>query len=233
MDFKVIATDFDGTLCEDKWPEIGAPNNEIINYLKEQRAAGIKIILWTCRTDNRLGEAVRWCCELGLSFDAINENLPEVVDIFGTESRKVFAHEYIDDKFCTKFKLPFVKRETGINDDVINKLERAFGFPLYDWQKRYLKGEDNAIPNGGRQNGKTFSYCIRLLLENREPFDLRESCEVDKLVDENHGPHYNRFFRDYLRELNDQLLKAGLSTNAEKKKHYDQEGVFIRTPFIF
>lgn len=221
MDFKVIATDFDGTLCEDKWPEIGAPNNEIINYLKEQRAAGIKIILWTCRNDDRLGEAVRWCCELGLSFDAINENLPEVVDIFGTGSRKVFAHEYIDDKSCTKFKLPFVKRETGINDDVINKVECTFGFPLYDWQKKYLKGEDNAIPNGGRQNGKTFAYCIRLLLGNHEPFDLHES-RVDKLVeDENHGPHYNRFFRDYLRELNDQLLKAGLSTNAK------------RTPFIF
>lgn len=44
MNLKIIATDFDGTLCEDKWPEIGAPNNEIIIYLKEQKAAGAKVI---------------------------------------------------------------------------------------------------------------------------------------------------------------------------------------------
>jgi hypothetical protein len=61
MDFKVIATDFDGTLCENKWPDIGEPNDEIIWYLREQQAAGVKIILWTCRADERLEEAVRWC----------------------------------------------------------------------------------------------------------------------------------------------------------------------------
>lgn len=34
---KIIAVDFDGTLCESKWPEIGEPNEEVINYVKEQR----------------------------------------------------------------------------------------------------------------------------------------------------------------------------------------------------
>ena len=77
MNFKVIATDFDGTLCENKWPDIGEPNEEIIHYLKEQQAAGAKIILWTCRVGERLEEAVRWCCDRGLIFDAVNENIPD------------------------------------------------------------------------------------------------------------------------------------------------------------
>ncbi len=50
MNFKVIATDFDGTLCENKWPEIGEPNEEVINYLKREAKQGTKIVLWTCRT---------------------------------------------------------------------------------------------------------------------------------------------------------------------------------------
>ena len=35
MDFKIIAVDFDGTMCENKWPEIGEPNLELIAYLKK------------------------------------------------------------------------------------------------------------------------------------------------------------------------------------------------------
>ena len=31
-------------------------------------------------------------------FDAVNENLPEAIEMFGDDSRKIFAHEYIDDK---------------------------------------------------------------------------------------------------------------------------------------
>ena len=111
MNFKVIATDFDGTLCEDKWPDIGEPNEEIIWYLREQQAAGAKIILWTCRVGEQLEEAVRWCYDQGLIFDAVNENLPERIAMFGTDPRKIGADEYIDDRMSTRFKLPFVKGE--------------------------------------------------------------------------------------------------------------------------
>lgn len=34
MKQNIIAVDFDGTLCENKWPEIGIPNEELIEYLK-------------------------------------------------------------------------------------------------------------------------------------------------------------------------------------------------------
>ncbi len=104
---KIIAVDFDGTLCENKWPEIGAPNKELIDYLLAQQANGDKIILWTCRTGKMLYDAVCFCSNNGLVFDIINRNLPEVIERFGDDCRKIFADEYIDDKMCTKFKLPY------------------------------------------------------------------------------------------------------------------------------
>lgn len=36
MKQNIIAVDFDGTLCENKWPEIGMPNEELIEYLKKK-----------------------------------------------------------------------------------------------------------------------------------------------------------------------------------------------------
>ena len=95
---KIIAVDFDGTLCENKWPEIGAANEELIWYLRERQAEGDKLILWTCRVDDMLRKAVEWCYDYGLIFNAVNENLPEIIDNFGSDTRKIFANEYIDDR---------------------------------------------------------------------------------------------------------------------------------------
>ena len=96
--YKIIAVDFDGTLCVDKYPEIGEPYEEVIQCLKELKQRGDKLILWTCRKDERLREAVEWCAERGIIFDAVNENLPEVIERYGGDTRKVHADCYIDDK---------------------------------------------------------------------------------------------------------------------------------------
>lgn len=94
----IYAVDFDGTLCEYEWPGIGEPKNGLIEILKLKKAQGDKIILWTCRVDEKLDEAVAWCKERGLEFDAVNENLPEIVEAFGSDTRKIFANVYIDDR---------------------------------------------------------------------------------------------------------------------------------------
>lgn len=100
MNNKIIAVDFDGTLCENCWPEIGKPNEALIWFLKEHKKEGTKVILWTCRTGELLEKAVEWCREQGLEFDAVNENLPEVIEWMGGDSRKIYADVYIDDKAC-------------------------------------------------------------------------------------------------------------------------------------
>ena len=99
-----IAIDFDGTLCENQFPEIGAPNRclitELIEYKKNHPE--VKYILWTCRdnhTEERyLDRAVQFCKDYGLEFDAVNENLPEVQAMFNNDTRKVFANVYLDDR---------------------------------------------------------------------------------------------------------------------------------------
>lgn len=95
---KTIAIDFDGTLCESLYPDIGRPFVGVINKAKAERKAGAKLILWTCREGQHLEEALAWCKSFGLEFDAVNENLPETIEAFGTNSRKIAATEYWDDR---------------------------------------------------------------------------------------------------------------------------------------
>lgn len=38
----IYAVDFDGTLCESKWPGIGAPNKKLIQHLIQRRTEGQK-----------------------------------------------------------------------------------------------------------------------------------------------------------------------------------------------
>ena len=95
---KIIAVDFDGTLFITDWPTIIEPNWEIINKAKTEKENGAKLILWTCRCGKYLDDAVEACRRVGIIFDAVNENLPESIEMFdGTNSRKVFANEYWDD----------------------------------------------------------------------------------------------------------------------------------------
>lgn len=94
----VYAVDFDGTLCEDAFPEIGKPRLAVIDFVKAARATGDKVILWTCRVGDCLEAAVCWCEAQGIIFDAVNDNLPEVIEKYGTNCRKVCADFYIDDK---------------------------------------------------------------------------------------------------------------------------------------
>lgn len=93
-----IAVDFDGCLCENKYPKFGKPNKGAIAALRIQKAKKVKVILWTCREGKELDEAVSWCAKHQLTFDAVNDNLPEHIKTFGNNSRKVHADEYWDDK---------------------------------------------------------------------------------------------------------------------------------------
>lgn len=103
---KIIASDFDGTLFIDKYPNIGEPIFETIERLKEEQANGAKAILWTNRSGKELAYAVKACNSEGLFFDAVNDNLPEIIEAFGCNTRKIFANEYWDDRMVF---LPWLK----------------------------------------------------------------------------------------------------------------------------
>lgn len=99
---KIIAVDFDGCLVTDKYPEIGDPIYKNIKALKKEINKGTRVILWTCRVGDYLKEAIKFCEENGIKLDAVNENLPEIIKMFSEESRKIFAHEYWDDRAVLK-----------------------------------------------------------------------------------------------------------------------------------
>jgi hydroxymethylpyrimidine pyrophosphatase-like HAD family hydrolase len=94
---KVIAVDFDGTIVEHKYPEIGKEMLFAFETLKAMQNRGHKLILWTIRTGELLQEAVEFCRSKGVEFYAVNANYPEEV-LDEKTSRKVNADIYIDDR---------------------------------------------------------------------------------------------------------------------------------------
>lgn len=95
---KAVAIDFDGCLCANAYPAIGEPNWPVINRAKAEQRAGAGLILWTCREDQLLLDAISACEGWGLTFDAVNESLPDWIEELKTRPRKVGASEYWDDK---------------------------------------------------------------------------------------------------------------------------------------
>ena len=55
---KAIAIDFDGCICTNAFPNIGAPNRSVIDKAIAEQAAGAGLILWTCREGELLQQ--RW-----------------------------------------------------------------------------------------------------------------------------------------------------------------------------
>lgn len=92
-----IAVDFDGTIVEHQYPEIGKEVLFAFITLRELQKRGALLILWTFRTGRELEDAVRYCRENGIEFYAINKNYPEEKWDERTP-RKLNADIYIDDK---------------------------------------------------------------------------------------------------------------------------------------
>lgn len=124
----ILAIDFDGTLAEHEFPDIGREVPGAFDWLKKFQAAGAKLILWTMRSDGRtadgskengpvLTEAVEWCRERGVEFWGVNGNPGQSS---WTQSPKAYAHLYIDD---AAFGCPLVESK------------KAGNRPHVDWSK--------------------------------------------------------------------------------------------------
>lgn len=113
----IIAVDFDGTIAEHKYPDIGREVPGAFDWMKRWQAAGARLILLTMRADRMmlpdgsmgdgpvLTEAVKFCRDRGVEFWAVNSN-PEQRQ--WTDSPKVYAHIYVDDAaFGCPLREPF------------------------------------------------------------------------------------------------------------------------------
>jgi hydroxymethylpyrimidine pyrophosphatase-like HAD family hydrolase len=93
----IIAIDFDGTIVEHQYPEIGRIRPFAFETLQALQSKKHRLILWTHRSGQLLEEAVEFCRANGIEFYAVNKNYPEET-WSEHDSRKIFADMYIDDR---------------------------------------------------------------------------------------------------------------------------------------
>lgn len=95
----IIAVDFDGTIVEHRYPEIGEEIPFATDTLKMLIQDHHKLILWSVREGKLLDEAVEWCRQRGVEFYAVNRDYPEeTVNNNQHFSRKLKADVFIDDR---------------------------------------------------------------------------------------------------------------------------------------
>jgi predicted mannosyl-3-phosphoglycerate phosphatase (HAD superfamily) len=97
----IFAVDFDGTIVEHEYPEIGEELPNATPTLKALQACGHKIIIWTCRSGKELGDTKRWLEARGFIPDECNTNVSEWGKLL--DSPKVYADVYIDDRSFPPF----------------------------------------------------------------------------------------------------------------------------------
>lgn len=94
-----IAVDFDGTIVEERYPEIGKERPFAIQTLKMLIEDRHRLILWTVREGELLDEAVEWCRQRGVEFYAVNKDFPEEDARKNKHfSRKLKVDMWIDDR---------------------------------------------------------------------------------------------------------------------------------------
>jgi len=92
-----IAVEFDGTIVENNYPFIGKEIPMALFILKELQNRGHKIILWTNRNGEELKDAINFCIQHDLNFNAVNENIVNEGDNDESrQGRKIDADIYID-----------------------------------------------------------------------------------------------------------------------------------------
>lgn len=115
-----ICIDFDGTIVEHCYPEIGKESPKALYWLKRLQDQGAKLILFTMRSDTKhggpmLSDAVEFLESNGIKLYGINKNPDQ--DSW-TESPKAYAEVYVDD---AAFGCPLIK-------------PRGFRRPCVDWE---------------------------------------------------------------------------------------------------
>ena len=94
-----ICIDFDGTIVDHRFPDIGSPVPGALEWMKKFQEAGAKLILFTMRSDGgQLGDvlsiAVNYLEKNGISLYGVNKNPTQ---IHWTNSPKAYGQIYIDD----------------------------------------------------------------------------------------------------------------------------------------
>lgn len=100
----VLAIDFDGTICEESFPKVGALKPDADKYINMLYNEGFHIVINTCRSGTYEGMAHHFLKEKGVHYHYLNCNMPYMIEEYGQDCRKISADIYIDNK--SLFGLP-------------------------------------------------------------------------------------------------------------------------------
>ncbi len=105
-----ICVDFDGTIVDHRFPEVGPPVPGAVDWMLKWQSAGAKLILFTMRSDDgRMGDvlslAVEYLKQNGIELYGVNVNPTQ--DRW-TSSPKAYGQLYIDD---AAFGCPLIQPE--------------------------------------------------------------------------------------------------------------------------
>jgi len=94
----VLGIDFDGTIVEEAFPEIGAIKPKTVQLMKDAIKNGHLVIIWTARSGLALKKA-KWFLDLNdIPYHYINENPEDPYALRGEQGRKIFCDFYLDDR---------------------------------------------------------------------------------------------------------------------------------------
>lgn len=116
-----ICVDFDGTIVDHCFPEIGDPVPGAIKWMKRLNKYGARLILYTMRSDSKmfktaLTDARKYLQDNGVEIYAVNSNPTQKK---WTTSPKVHANIYVDD---LAFGCPLIH-------------PKGFNRPCVDWEE--------------------------------------------------------------------------------------------------
>lgn len=121
----IIAIDFDGTVVDHRYPEIGEDVPHAVECLKKLTEKGHKLILFTMRSNIGLFEAMEWFKKKEIFLWGVQYNPNQAG---WSQSNKCYAEIYIDD---SAFGCPLI-------------FPSGFARPCVDWKiiERCLIGND-------------------------------------------------------------------------------------------
>jgi hypothetical protein len=117
----VIAFDVDNTLLEiGQWPNIIRVKPGAKEALIELTRLGYYIILWTCRGNEcslqNLNSAVQFLTDNQIPFHKVNEHHPGLIEKFKSDTRKICADIYVDDKNLHAHREEYPNYSTIVQD---------------------------------------------------------------------------------------------------------------------
>lgn len=94
----IIAIDFDGTICEAQYPEVGKERECAKEYINKLYDLGYGIVINTCRTLHAATNAINFMEERGIKYHYFNTNFPHLIEEYGNDCRKISADIYVEDR---------------------------------------------------------------------------------------------------------------------------------------